>query len=76
MTSGMSPAEHVAWCKARALEYVDVGLLDQALASLFSDLRKHPATEDHAAMELGAMLAFAGHMHTGQQVREFIEGVQ
>lgn len=36
--------EHLAWAKARALEYVDRGELDQALASMGSDLNKHDET--------------------------------
>ena len=47
----------------------------QALASLFSDLLKHDETADHAAIELGAMLMFAGHLSTTSEVREWIEGV-
>lgn len=76
MTTNTTRAEHVAWCKERALEYVDLGMLSEALSSLFSDLRKHPATADHAAVELGTMLAVTGHMTTAAEVREFIEGVQ
>lgn len=68
-------AEHVAWAKDRAMEYVDAGDPSQALASLFSDLRKHPDTADHAAIELGAMLMFGGHLSTLTEVRDWIEGV-
>jgi len=39
-------AEHVAWCKQRALEYVDQGELGQALASMTSDMRKHDDPDD------------------------------
>lgn len=67
-------AEHLAWAKERALGYVDQGELDNALASLMSDLRKHPDTADHAAMELGMMLMMAGHLSTTRDMRDFIEG--
>ena len=40
----MTRDEHLAWCIARALDYVEAGRLDFALASLGSDLRKHPDT--------------------------------
>jgi Tfp pilus assembly protein PilF len=48
-------AEHIAFCKQRALEYVQQGDLSQAFASLVSDLGKHPKTRDSAdiAVELG-----------------------
>ena len=40
--------EHLAWCKRRALEYVDAGDLTQAVASLASDLKTHPDTDNPA----------------------------
>ena len=40
-----SRAEHLAWCKRRALEYLDAGDGDQAITSMMSDLNKHPETE-------------------------------
>lgn len=40
----MNRDEHVAWCKTRALAYVDAGDLNNAFASMCSDLRKHPDT--------------------------------
>lgn len=49
-------ADHLAWCKSRAQRYVEQGDLINAFTSLVSDLRKHPETEDHAALELGMML--------------------
>jgi len=69
-------AEHIAWCKSRALQYADAGDTAGALASLTSDLRKHPDTEDHGAILLGTMLAAAGGLDTPHEMREWIEGVQ
>jgi len=37
-------AEHLAWCKERALEYLDEGDVQQAFASFASDMSKHPET--------------------------------
>jgi hypothetical protein len=37
--------DHLAWCKERALAYVDRGDLVNALASMGSDMRKHPDTD-------------------------------
>ena len=42
----MTRSEHLAWCKTRALEYCKVGNIDDALASMLSDLGKHPETVD------------------------------
>lgn len=36
--------EHLAWCKERAFEYLVRGELADALASMMSDLAKHPET--------------------------------
>lgn len=36
--------EHLAWAKKRALEYVDAGKLEEAVASMASDMNQHPAT--------------------------------
>jgi hypothetical protein len=67
-------AEHLAWAKERALEYVDAGDINQAFTSLASDLSKHPDTQGHAAIELGFMEIFAGTISTPSQMRDFIEG--
>ncbi len=67
-------AEHLAWCKQRALEYCDAGDLREAFASMISDLHKHTETDKHAGIELGAMLFFSGHLNTDSEMRKFIEG--
>ncbi len=47
-------AEHLAWCKERALEYVERGDLVNAMASFASDMRKHRDTDtDTVAVLLG-----------------------
>jgi hypothetical protein len=68
-------ATHLAWCKKRALEYVEAGDVPQALASLFSDLGKHKETANHQGIELGALLMLAGMLGTNHDVRHFIEGL-
>jgi hypothetical protein len=40
----MTREEHLVWCKARALEYLDRGDLVSAVASMQSDLGKHSET--------------------------------
>ena len=70
----MTRAEHLAWAKTRALEYVDNGDLTSALASMMSDLQKHPELEGHTGIQLGAMLMVNGHLNDTRKVRDFIEG--
>ena len=72
----MTRTEHVAWAKARALEYVEMGDPAQAYASLASDLGKHAETSGHAAIELGIGLLMIGDLRTAAKMREFVEGVQ
>jgi hypothetical protein len=72
----MTRAEHVAWCRERALEYADRGETALAMASLISDLGKHPETAGHPAAELMTMLAMAGGFERPGRLREFIEGVR
>ena len=47
--------EHIAWCKERALVYVDRGDLVSALASMTSDMRKHPENDTRAVTVLLAL---------------------
>jgi hypothetical protein len=70
----MNRAEHLAWCKERALEYADMGDVANAMASLGSDLSKHPETRGHSGMELMMMLAMGGHLDSPAELRKFIEG--
>lgn len=69
----MTRDEHLAWCKKRALEYVDRGDLPNAWGSMASDLGKHPETKDHSAISLGMMM-FGGHLSTSHEMRRFIDG--
>lgn len=70
----MNRMEHMAWCKKRALEYVDQGDNQQAFASMMSDLGKHPETQGHAAIHLGMMTLMTGKLDTTHEMRKFIEG--
>jgi hypothetical protein len=67
-------AQHLEWCKKRALAYVDQGYLQEALVSMLSDLRKHPKTADHPGIALAVGRMAFGDLTTKDQVREFIEG--
>lgn len=67
-------AEHLEWCKRRALEYIEVGDLQNAFASMVSDLGKHPETAGHAGIRLGMMEQVAGTMRTPEDYRHWVEG--
>ena len=69
----MNRAEHLAWAKKRALEYVDMGDLLNAVVSLSSDLLKH---EDFrtAGVELALQFGLFKVSHGAGAVRHWIEG--
>ncbi len=68
-------SEHVEWAKARALAYVDSGDLYGALASMASDLNKHPETHSPVTDTLFGLIG-ARHAVEGNtaDMRRFIEG--
>lgn len=72
----MTRAEHLDWCKQRALEYVERGDCSDAFASMASDLNKHDGTRGHMAIKLGAQLLWHGLLDTPAAMREFILGFQ
>ena len=66
----MTRAEHLEWCKQRALAYLPDKPM-QALVSMLSDLRKHPELEQHPAARTAPM----GKNLTADQVADWMEGV-
>lgn len=54
------------------MEYVEQGDCVSALASMLSDLGKHPETEK--SVEIGGMLMFTINTGDPQAVRRFITG--
>ena len=67
-------AKHLAWCKKRALQYLETDNTKNAFASMMSDLGKHPETRDHMGCQLGAMMLFSGLLDTTADMRKWIEG--
>lgn len=65
--------EHLAWAKARALEYLDAGDLTNAFASMGSDLRKHDELRGIAdkMMQLGLLYVM---QRDARELRRWIEG--
>lgn len=72
---GWRRSEHLAFCQQRALEYLDAGDLSNALASLVSDLRKHPDTAGVSSLVQvdGMRCVLANDAHG---LRRVIEGCQ
>jgi hypothetical protein len=68
--------EHLAWCKQRALEYVKLGQLQEAFASMGSDLAKHEGTKGSVKIhaDLGMPLLMSGNLSRPEQMRDWIEG--
>jgi hypothetical protein len=69
----MTRQEHIECCKRSALQHLpdDAG---KALASMFSDLKKHPETAKHPAIQLGMELLLSGHLSNPEDCQSFIEG--
>lgn len=64
--------EHLAWCKTRALKYLDIGDVKNAVASMGSDLTKHPGTNGSSGlMMLGISYAIN---NDAAGARRWIEG--
>lgn len=70
----MTRAEHLAWSKKRALEYVERGELAQAFTSMASDLEKHDELRGHKGIMIGTMLMLSGNLSSERDMRHFIEG--
>lgn len=72
----MNRAEHLAWAKQRALEYVDRGDLQTAVISMASDLQKHEAWAN-SGMVIGMLVTEAAMFEIPKgphAVRRWIEG--
>lgn len=68
--------EHMQWCKDRAMEYVRTGDLVNAVASMMSDLEKHPETKSTggALAMLGLMAATQAQQGDRDCVERYIQG--
>jgi hypothetical protein len=71
----LPPAEHIEWAKQRAFEYVEAGQLVLAVASLISDLGKHPAIDVAVVARLGEELLVAATRGDAVAVGSLIDAV-
>jgi hypothetical protein len=68
-------AEHLQWCKDRAIEILDKEFdAPGAYTSFVSDMNKHSETQNHSAIQLGLMMIFSGNLSTIEEMRKFING--
>lgn len=65
-------AEHVEWCKRRAMEYFDRGDLNSAVTSMMSDMRKRADTSYPDVLDTIGMMELMNGNRDG--VRRWIEG--
>jgi hypothetical protein len=70
----MTRAEHLAWCKKRALEYIDRGEVNEGLTSMMSDMSKHPETANPMLDQLTVQLMMIGALSSPGEARRHIEG--
>jgi hypothetical protein len=68
----MTREEHLAWCRARALEYLPD--TSRALASIMSDLLKHPETRPSRSQIREA--SFLAAIDDAAGLRDWIEDYQ
>ena len=68
----MAGQDHIAWCKERALDVLKSGDIAGSYASMVSDLRNDPSTENHSGIQLGMMLMIGGHLSTPTEMEKFI----
>ena len=67
----MTRAEHLKWCKERALREETP---QNMWASMCSDLNKHGETRDHIGINLGMVQIMSGRLSTISAMRDFVEG--
>jgi hypothetical protein len=71
----MTRDEHLAWCKQRALEYLDNNDPRNAFTSMLSDLCKHPELENHPGTRIGAaFMLMPGWIDNHYEIRRWIVG--
>lgn len=69
----MDRAEYLKWCKDRAIDYLNHNDLNGAVASMMSDMRKHPETEGYPAI-LDVLGIIEVRNHNREGVRRWITG--
>jgi hypothetical protein len=66
--------EQLEFAKQRAMQYIELGDVQNAYTSFASDMESHPETRGHSALDLGLVLMITGNLLTPEQMKKFIEG--
>lgn len=69
----MNRSDHLQWCKDRANQYLDVGNIQEGVASMLSDLSKHVETEAVGCTlaPMGMMAMMSGNL---DEAKRFVNG--
>jgi len=71
----MTKAEHIKWCKKRAIAEMDFyNDYTKGIISIMSDLRKHPETNNETLLSLCGMMLKSGKIKNRQEAVNFING--
>jgi hypothetical protein len=66
-------AEHLAWAKARALEYMDLGELEMAVSSMTNDMTKHMDSDQAVAQAMAGTRLLLAESLSEKAIRAWIE---
>lgn len=69
----MNRDEHLAWCKQRASQYLDLNDPKKAWMSFATDMAKHDELRNHPALKLGIQLLISGQIAQVSAMRKFIQ---
>lgn len=69
----MTRSEHMAWCKQRANEYLAKGDIANGVASMLSDLGKHPETA-HAGETMALIAMMTVEQGDLAGAKRFVDG--
>lgn len=72
----MNRTEHVEQVKEHVLAALETDGVIGALVTVFEELPQHPETQNHAGLDLLALLTMSGAMSQEWQVREFVDGMR
>lgn len=70
----MTREEHLDFCKKRAHEYLARGDVQNAIASMMSDMQKHPETAFDSGSALSALGLMTAMQNNIVEARRYIDG--
>lgn len=70
-----SKDQHIKWCRERALRMLGCQRPLMVLTELLSNLRSHPETRNHAAIDAAHKLLVQGKLRSKESVQYFVEKV-